>query len=152
MKKKLEKLLLIAATLTMLGTCACNQVSHAVNPFYEPPSPVALLGSPNDHALNGQFGKEDTARKALEAWGTYEKTLTPKPYHPVIQPAVVRLMWVPDHLNKHNDMVPAHYYYLKVLHDRWGVRDAFELEKQLGPDTGAVGIPYIREGQGIATQ
>ena len=72
----------------------------------------------------------------------------PQPVNPVMAPAVVRLMWVPDHLNKHGDLVPAHYYYLKVLKERWVVSDAFELESQLhGPGGGSSSaIPYVFEG------
>jgi hypothetical protein len=59
-------------------------------------------------------------------------------------PAVVRMMWIPDHLNSHGDLVPAHYYYLRVLRDRPAVTDAFELEAQL--NTGAVssGTGYVQ--------
>jgi hypothetical protein len=45
-------------------------------------------------------------------------------------------MWVPDHLNAHGDLVPAHYYYLKVKKDSWALQDAFELEAQLGSSSG----------------
>jgi hypothetical protein len=43
---------------------------------------------------------------------------------------------VPDHLNSHGDLVPAHYYYLKVKKEQWAVSDAFELEGQLNSSTG----------------
>ena len=65
-----------------------------------------------------------------------------------MQPAVVRLMWIPDHLNNSGDLIPAHYYYLKVLNERWAVTDAFDLEKQLGSgskDTSS--IPYVSQTQ-----
>ena len=71
------------------------------------------------------------ARHALEVMGTYERAQAPQPSKPVIRPAEIRLMWVPDHLNAAGDLVPAHYYYLRVLDDRWAVQDAFDLEQQL---------------------
>lgn len=139
MKKYLLRSIALSSLLVLN---ACSTMSAAMNPFYEEPSPEALLGEANDHALNGDKGKLDTARTALEAMASYRRAQTPQPNAPVIQPAVVRLMWVPDHLNKHNDLVPQHYYYLKVLNDRWAVTDAFELESQLGSKTDTGNMPY----------
>jgi hypothetical protein len=140
----------ITLTLAAAALCSCNTVSNAMNPFYEEPKPVALLGEMNDHALNGGSNNETGARKALEAMASYKAAQAPQPNNPVIQPAVVRLMWIPDHLNKSGDLVPAHYYYLKVLKDRWAVTDAFELEQQLSPNgSGAAsdssGLPFVPE-------
>ena len=111
--------------------CGCNTMSKVLNPFQETPPPEAYLGEKNDNALNEGQGKAETARTALESMSSYQRAQAPQPYNPVVQPAVVRLMWVPDRLNKHGDLVPAHYYYLKVLQDRWALQDAFELEGQL---------------------
>ena len=136
-------------TLALLGTqiSACSSMGALLNPFYETPSEVAYFGEKNDAALNeGGSGKGDNARAALEAMGSYQRALAPQPNNPVMQPAVVRLMWIPDHLNKHGDLVPAHYYYLKVLKDRWAVTDAFELESQLGSNKSTSNIPYVPEG------
>ena len=132
----------IAALVSITG---CNTISNMMNPFYESPKPVALLGDKNDHALNSDQSKADSAREALQQMSTYQRTHLPQPAYPVMQPAIVRRMWIPDHLNSHGDLVPAHYYYLKVLDDRWAVSDAFELERQLkGPGSGAdSSIPYI---------
>lgn len=140
------------ATLSALLLNGCYAASNILNPFYEPPSEVAYLGQPNDNALkDGAGGKEESARAALEHMASYQRSLDPQPVHPVVQPAVVRLMWVPDHLNKHGDLVPAHYYYLKVLSDRFAVSDAFELEGQLKHSTGGQGdasnIPYVFESE-----
>jgi hypothetical protein len=123
----------------------CSALGTVFNPFYERPSEVAYLGEKNDAALNNEgAGKSVKAREALEAMGTYQRAHAPQPVNPVIQPAVVRLMWVPDHLNSHGDLVPAHYYYLKVKRDQWAVSDAFELEAQLGSTTGnASSIGYV---------
>ena len=134
-----------AALLSLLALTGCNSVSNAMNPFYETPPPVAMLGEMNDHAISGGNNNENGARKALEAMASYKAAQAPQPVDPVIQPAVVRLMWIPDHLNKSGDLVPAHYYYLKVLKDRWAVSDAFELEDQLSPNKSAnssSGLPY----------
>jgi hypothetical protein len=134
------------AMMPVIGLlCSCNTVSNAMNPFYETPPPVAMLGEMNDNALNGGSNNVSGARKALEAMASYRAAQTPQPVNPVIQPAVVRLMWIPDHLNKNGDLVPAHYYYLKVLKDRWAVQDAFELEQQLSPDrsTSSSGMPFV---------
>ena len=141
--------------LALLGTTlltGCGSASKYLNPFYEPPQPVALLGEANDHALNGAKDSEDKARQALEQMASYQRARDPQPVNPVIQPAVVRLMWIPDHLNRNGDLVPAHYYYLKVLKDRWAVSDAFELERQLnGSDRAAdstSNMPYVLDSDG----
>lgn len=139
MKTKLAKLFLISGVALLTG---CATTANVLNPFYESPTAEAMMGEKNDHALNEQEGKVDKARGALEAMTSYKRAQTPQPYDPVMQPAVVRLMWVPDHLNKHGDLVPAHYYYLKVLSDRWAVSDAFELESQLGRKGDASAIPF----------
>lgn len=121
-------------TLSLLGFTigGCSSVSQIFNPFYETPSEVAYFGEKNDAALNeGGTGKGDKARAALEMMGTYQRALPAQPNNPVMQPAVVRLLWIPDHLNAHGDLVPAHYYYLKVKKDSWALTDAFELESQL---------------------
>jgi hypothetical protein len=122
----------------------CTTTSNVLNPFYETPSEVAYFGDKNDAALNDSSGgKAGRARAALEAMASYQRAQSPQPNNPVIQPAVVRLMWIPDHLNSHGDLVPAHYYYLKVLKDRWAVTDAFELEAQLGGGDAASGLGFV---------
>lgn len=140
----------ILSTLAILSisvvVTGCSSIGRVLNPFYESPSPVAYLGEKNDAALlgEGSGGKGAKARAALEAMGTYQRAHAPQPTNPVMQPAVVRLMWVPDHLNSHGDLVPAHYYYLKVKKEQWAVTDAFELEAQLGASTGnASAIGYV---------
>ncbi|MFO0417658.1 MAG: TraV family lipoprotein [Pseudomonadota bacterium] len=137
---------LLSSIFLVLAGSGCNAMSRVMNPFYEAPSEVALLGEKNDAALNneGGTGKAAQARQALEAMATYQRAHAPQPNNPVMQPAVVRLMWVPDHLNSHGDLVPAHYYYLKVKREQWAVSDAFELEAQLGSSTGnASSIGYV---------
>lgn len=133
--KRLHKIILLSVVAPL---SACNSLGTVLNPFYESPSEVAYFGEKNDAALNneGGAGKAGRAREALEAMGTYQRAAAPQPTNPVMQPAVVRLMWIPDHLNSHGDLVPAHYYYLKVRKDSWAVTDAFELEAQLNQSTG----------------
>lgn len=138
---RLIKILMLSVSIVALS--GCYTVGNVLNPFYEPPTEEALKGEKTDRALNEGEGKVDKAREALEATSSYQRAHAPQPYNPVMQPAVVRLMWVPDRLNKHGDLVPAHYYYLKVLADRWAVQDAFELEAQLSPNGSASGnLPY----------
>jgi len=123
----------------------CSSVGAIFNPFYETPSEVAYFGEKNDNALNETGGKGQAARTALEQMGSYQRALDPQPVNPVMMPAVVRLMWVPDHLNSHGDLVPAHYYYLKVKKDSWALTDAFELESSLGGGRGgeASSVGYV---------
>jgi len=138
----MNKILIISCCLLF---SACTTVGKVVNPFYEPPADVALLGQVNDHALNPTKNKTDTARQALAALGQHQQAHTPRPYNPVYKPAMIRLMWVPDHLNRHGDLVPAHYYYLKVKDGDWAVNDAFELEQQLGRKNDTSNLPFRRK-------
>lgn len=143
--KNIKISILLAVVVASSG---CAAVGRTLNPFYGSPPPEAFQGERTDAALNSATQKEDSARAALEAMSTYRATVAPKPTYPVMQPAMVRLMWVPDHVNKHGDLVPAHYYYLKVLGERWAVQDAFELEGQLNAGTSkSSALPYIVEGK-----
>jgi hypothetical protein len=150
MRLKMKGLKLTIAKIGAIGCLAllsgCTMLSQMLNPFYEAPSDVALLGEANDHALNGLDEKVDTARQALEYAATYQRAHTPQPNKPVMEAAMVRMMWVPDHLNKNGDLVPAHYYYLKVKKDQWAVTDAFEKESQLAPEGAQSNIPFVYEG------
>lgn len=138
----------ITALLLTLAFCTgCTQIGNSLNPFQEPIKAEALQGTPNDHALREEGERLERARGSLEEVSRYPKAHQPQPVNPVIQPAVVRLMWVPDHLNKSGDLVPAHYYYLKVLEDRWAVTDVFE-QQQVSGGSSTLGssIPYTRQG------
>ena len=141
MKLKFILLTYIVATLT-----SCGFAGNIFNPFYETPSAEALLGDRNDKALSGDSDSTDKARAALESTASYRRARAPQPVDPVIQPAVVRLMWIPDHLNRNGDLVPAHYAYVKVLKDRWAVTDAFELESQLNTGGNNSNLPFVSEG------
>ena len=129
---------IITVTLTVLLAGCSSSAFEVLNPFAE--NPEVELGKRDNKALLEQgteSNQAEQARHALEVMGNYRSAQAPEPYYPVLQPAEVRLMWVPDHLNKSGDLVPAHYYYLKILSDRWAVQDAFELEKQLGDESGS---------------
>lgn len=149
MTKNIMKVVLVTALL--LGTTGCSALSPIFNPFYEIPEPIAMQGELSDKALRDDQGKTDSARQALQAMSTYQRASLPQPVNPVINPAVVRIMWIPDHLNKNGDLIPAHYYYVKVLSDRWAVSDAFELEGQLNGPKGtlsdASSIPFVYESE-----
>lgn len=142
---KLKIFVGIAICLTL---SSCGRMSSVFNPFYDSPPSEAYGGERSDRPLSGGAQKIDSARAALEAMGSYKAAQAPEPVNPVIQPAVVRLMWVPDHLNSTGDLIPAHYYYLKVLKDRWAVSDAFELESQLGSSNNdSSNVPYILQSE-----
>ena len=119
----------------------CNAIGNALNPFQETPPPEAYLGEKNDHALQSGTNSAQKARGVLEGVARYPRAHQPQPVNPVIKPSVVRLMWVPDHLNPNGDLVPSHYYYLKVLDDTWAVTDVFDQEKQIGG--GSFGNPSL---------
>ena len=137
------------ALAAMLFASGCAGVSDSLNPFTD--SVDAELGQRNTSALGGgaQGKNAEQARHALEVMGTYQRASAPQPYYPVVRPADVRLMWIPDHVNRLGDLVPAHYYYLRVMRDDWEVKDAFEVERLLnsrGPtgyagSAGGIGAP-----------
>lgn len=147
MRTNISLLLLTALCSLALLSCTHENID-IINPYRE--TVDERLGVRSSAPLleggasqNGSH--EDRARHALEVMSSYRRAQEPQPYHPVLQPAEVRMMWVPDHLNKHGDLVPAHYYYLRVLPERWAVQDAFELEKQLDQGSGANGTttPWV---------
>ncbi|MGI6681228.1 MAG: hypothetical protein ACOX3T_07100 [Bdellovibrionota bacterium] len=144
--KNVFKKFILLAFLSMCFS-GCYALQNIFNPFYEPPTEHALKGELSDLAIQeGTTSTGSSARDALESMATYQRAHLPQPNNPVMRPAVVRLMWIPDHLNTHGDLVPAHYYYLKVLSERWAVTDAFDLERQL--NTGSKdtsNIPYISQ-------
>ena len=141
LNRRLAKTALLLATLS-LSACGSHAVQRLFNPFYQPPTEQALQGEMNDRAISGG-ARDERARAALEHAASYKRKHLPEPVNPVMQPAVVRLMWVPDRLNRSGDLIPAHYYYLRVLNERWAVNDAFELEAQLESNSTASNIPYI---------
>ena len=129
------KFFLLTGSLAILfiGT-GCSTVGSAadeLNPYAEGNS--VELGQSDNTALLSSGGNRTAAaaRQALEVLGTKRRRSDPQPYYPVVRPREVRLMWIPDRLNRLGDLVPAHYYYLRVLDDQWELNDAFEYEQQL---------------------
>ena len=131
----MKSIRVIIAPLVVLA--GCNAIGDSLNPFTD--NVTTELGSRNTDAIAGGGGskkKDEIARHALEVMGSYRRAETPQPYYPVVTPADIRMMWVPDHINRLGDLVPAHYYYLRVLPEGFAVQDAFEIEKRLNPPTG----------------
>ena len=138
MKIGIKDMVRITLGVSMLGLMACSQTGNFadnLNPYADGNQvPTEFGGARDTGAILGGGGgakSAEAARNALEVMGTYRKALPPEPTYPVIKPAEVRLMWVPDRLNAIGDLIPAHYYYLRVLPDRPAVTDAFEIERQL---------------------
>jgi hypothetical protein len=146
MRRKIEVVLVLSM---LMGVAGCSSsASNVLNPFHSGDDPYVDAGEDSLKPIleEGREGSHaEAARHALEVMGSYRRSQEPQPVYPVVQPAEVRLMWVPDHVNKHGDMVPAHYYYLRVLEDRWAVQDAFELEEQLnaGSKGAGGGTPWV---------
>jgi hypothetical protein len=151
MKSNILKLCRISAvgisSWAIVGCSVAGPVADEFNPFASDPG--VTYGERSNSAIleaSGGGGKgAEEARHALEAMASYRRAHAPQPAYPVIRPAEVRLMWIPDHLTTDGNLVPAHYYYLKVMNDDWEVQDAFEIEGQLegggrsGQDYGSAG-------------
>lgn len=148
LKKPFMRLLtLLTLSLLFFSVGCASKAFDKLNPLIESGNDA---GERNNKAIlsGGKITEEETARNSLEVMNSYRKTQEPQPYLPVVQPAEVRLMWVPDHTNKAGDLVPSHYYYLKVLNDRWMVQDSFDLERQLegGNSYNSKRTPYVVKG------
>lgn len=159
----------LLASATFSGCAILGPVADEMNPYGQGAFGGDNGGSRDNgtilNASGGGAGEAERARHQLDvSMSTYRKAALPEPAYPVIRPAEVRLMWIPDHLNKHNDLVPAHYYYLRVLPDIWQTQDAFEYDQQLQNQPGinyaapagataaaAPGAPAPAAGSGAAT-
>lgn len=147
-KLNIFKISFAGLMIASFAACGSHGPSSVLSPFSD--GSTAELGVRSNQPLLNEGGGsvgEERARTALNVMGQYRRAQPAQPGMPVIQPAEVRLMWIPDHLNKHGDLVPQHYYYLKVLSDRWEVQDAFDIERQLDEGSGGAGngssIPFI---------
>ena len=134
--KKVVRFVPSVGLVIFLSACsAVGPIADELNPYGNGnQDPGAFGGERNTGAIMGNGGgakSSEAARHALEVMGSYRQALPPQPNYPVVQPAEMRLMWIPDHLNAVGDLVPAHYYYLRVLPDRPAVTDAYEIESQL---------------------
>ena len=127
--------LLIWAVTGLTGCFIAGPMADELNPFGEGAAANNQPGNRDNSAITNASGgansEVERARHQLEVMGAYRRALPPEPVYPVVRPAEVRLMWIPDHLNRTGDLVPAHYYYLKVTNDRWEVQDAFDLDSQM---------------------
>lgn len=126
---------LLCVSLFTFSSCAVTApVVDQIDPYGQGNS-VEALGNRDSSAVSAASGggskEAKRARQALEVMGSYQRALPPSPAKPVIRPAEIRLMWIPDHLNGHGDLVPAHYYFLRVMPERWAVTDAYEVEQVL---------------------
>ena len=121
------------------GCATAGAAADQLNPYAE--GNTVQLGQADNSALLASGGGKNAAqaRHALEVLGTRDMRQAPKPYYPVVRPREVRLMWIPDRINRHGDLVPAHYYYLRVMDDRWEHNDAFEVDRQLRANPGRGG-------------
>lgn len=138
---KVGQLIAYALMIGTLTGCATSvgTIGDQLNPYADANS--GELGERSLGAISGggTGGKNsELARHALEVIGTYPRAHAPQPVYPVIRPAEVRLMWIPDHQNLYADLIPAHYYYLRVTNDGWEVRDAFDIERQYGEGAGRI--------------
>ena len=128
---------MLSLAICLLSACAktVGPAADQLNPFAEDSSPTNSKGARTNEAILGASGTgsdaAERARHALEVAGSYRRAHAPQPVYPVMKPAEVRLMWIPDHLTTDGNLVPAHYYYLKVRDNDWAVQDAFEIEGQL---------------------
>lgn len=140
--------LLVALSCTsMLSSGCASRGFEVLNPFSEYDSGTGVMGERSTKALleDSGGGQAEQARHALEVMGSYRRAQEPQPYYPVIQPAEVRLMWIPDHLTKNGDLVPAHYYYLKIADDQWAVQDPYDRLQQLEAGSSGAGsaTPWV---------
>ncbi len=136
---KRSTILLFISCISLSG-CFYSKAVDRLSPFQDPGPPSDSIGDTSNKTLLEETSASGSsnaanARAALEVMAKYREAQAPSPNYPVLQPAEVRLMWVPDHTNRVGDLVPAHYYYLKVLDDRWAVQDAFDMEQQLNAST-----------------
>ncbi len=142
-KRFMLRIIILSLGIFVLG---CSSVSNAINPYYKTPPKEAYAGKRSDHSLTGG-GREEKALSAISSEiASRAGATSSSPYKPVVTPAVIRLMWVPDRLNRNGDLIPAHYYYIRILNDRFVLEDAFEINAMLNSTTKSAdsgGYPFI---------
>ena len=123
------------AVLTLLAGCGASSSSHGSE---------LSLGQRNNHALIGNSGVSLLSRE--ERRQILHRKLagnTAQPYHPVVYPAQLRLLWIPDRLND-KDYIPDNYYYLRITNDIFATEDLRDLETQLFEETDSKSnVPWI---------
>lgn len=126
---KVWKFLLIVLVILISSGCAASKtlVKDGPNKVMD----VYLEAVSNGRADSANYIKENL--KINQAFGYV------KPYVPVVQPADVRLVWVPTHKSKSSSevLVSGHWVYLMVKEPRWFI-DTIESDKVKVP----LIIPY----------
>lgn len=117
---KVWKLLLIVLVILISSGCAASKtlVKDVPNKVMD----VYLEAVSSGRADSANYIKENL--KINQAFGYV------KPYVPVVQPADVRLVWVPTHKSKSSSevLVSGHWVYLMVKEPRWFI-DTIESDK-----------------------
>lgn len=126
---KVWKFLLIVLVILISSGCAASKtlVKDSPNKVMD----VYLEAVSSGRADSANYIKENL--KINQAFGYV------KPYVPVVQPADVRLVWVPTHKSKSSSevLVSGHWVYLMVKEPRWFI-DTIESDKVKVP----LIIPY----------
>ncbi len=142
----------LLGVVLVAGAGCSSKIFDNLNPYDV--TPESELGERTNKAIlegGEQASQSEQARHALEVMSSYQRALPPQPGAPVRTMPDIRLMWVPDHLTKTGDMVPAHYYYLKVTDGMWATQDAFDIMDQLDKSSASgagSAVPYIYRQQG----
>lgn len=126
---KVWKFLLIVLVILISSGCAASKTLVKDSPSKV--MDVYLEAVSSGRADSANYIKENL--KINQAFGYV------KPYVPVVQPADVRLVWVPTHKSKSSSevLVSGHWVYLMVKEPRWFI-DTIESDKVKVP----LIIPY----------
>lgn len=118
--------------LTVHGCASVFRFSNSI-PYWASKniSKIFIIIAPVYSTIVLDNAKHSSARRVYDIFKAKLRQESPSPSTPVVYPAELRLMWVPDHLDELMDYVPDHYYYLKVTNDVWLTNDPYYLEKQL---------------------
>jgi hypothetical protein len=100
---RLARYLILLCSVVVLGACTTTP------PLHGPPTDL--------QAVFHQATQQHRTAPPLQ-----QKTLPvgPEvPYIPVMQPPMVQRVWIPDHLNDHDDLVSGHWVYLLLEPSQW---------------------------------
>lgn len=117
---KVWKFLLIVLVILISSGCAASKTLVKDSPSKV--MDVYLEAASSGRADSANYIKENL--KINQAFGYV------KPYVPVVQPADIRLVWVPTHKSKSSSevLVSGHWVYLMVKEPRWFI-DTIESDK-----------------------